>query len=89
MRNKYAAKHALLRGGDFYYVGRAPLDLAEHYSLKSLGLSFKTKYFKSTINVSKSVSQRLEDYWLGLSKYEKLSWVTTTYFDKTIVLVAK
>ena len=89
MKNKYAAKHALLRVDDFYYVGRVPLDLAEHYSLKRLCFSLRTKYFKSTIHVSKSVSQRLEDYWLGLSIYEKLFWVTTTYFDKTIVLVAE
>ena len=66
MRNKYAANHVLLRDGVFYYVRRVPLDLAEHYSVKRLCFSLRTKSYKSAIHASKSVSQRLEDYWLGL-----------------------
>ena len=65
MRNKYAANHVLLRDGVFYYVRRVPLDLAEHYSVKRDCFSLRTKSYKSAIHASKSVSQRLEDYWLG------------------------
>ena len=66
MRNKYAANHVLLRDGDFYYVRRVPLHLTEHYSVKRLCFSLRTKSYKSAIHASKSVSQKLEDYWLGL-----------------------
>ena len=66
MRNKYAANHVLLRDGVFYYVRRVPLDLTEHYSVKRLCFSLRTKSYKSAIHASKSVSQRLEYYWLGL-----------------------
>jgi len=66
MRNKYAANHVLLRYGVFYYVRRVPLDLSEHYSVKRLCFSLRIKSYKSAIHASKSVSQRLEDYWLGL-----------------------
>ena len=66
MRNKCAANHVLLRDGVFYYVRRVPLDLAEHYSVKRLCFSLRTKSYKSAVHASKSVSQRLEDYWLGL-----------------------
>jgi integrase len=66
MRNKYAVNHVLLRDGVFYYVRRVPLDLAEQYSVKRLCFSLRTKSYKSAIHASKSVSQRLEDYWLGL-----------------------
>ena len=66
MRNKYAANHVLLRDGIFFYVRRVPLDLAEYYSVKRLCFSLRTKSYKSAIHASKSVSQRLEDYWLGL-----------------------
>ena len=66
MRNKYATNHVLLRDGVFYYVRRVPLDLAEHYSVKRLCFSLRTKSYKSAIHASKSISQRLEDYWLGL-----------------------
>ena len=66
MRNKYSANHVLIRDGVFYYLRRVPLDLAEHYSVKRLCFSLGTKSYKSAIHASKSVSQRLEDYWLGL-----------------------
>ncbi|MDA8676314.1 tyrosine-type recombinase/integrase [Alphaproteobacteria bacterium] len=66
MRNKYAANHVFLRDGIYYYLRRVPLDLAEHYSVKRLCFSLRTKSFKSALHASKSVTQRLEDYWLGL-----------------------
>ena len=66
MRNKYAANHVLLRDGVYYYLRRIPLDLAEHYSVKRLCFSLRTKSYKSALHASKSVTQRLEDYWLGL-----------------------
>ena len=66
MRNKYAANHLLFRDGVYYYLRRVPLDLAEHYSVKRLCFSLRTKSYKSAIHASKSSTQRLEDYWLGL-----------------------
>jgi integrase len=66
MRNIYAANHVFLRDGIYYYLRRVPLDLAEHYSVKRLCFSLRTKSYKSALHASKSVSQRLEDYWLGL-----------------------
>ena len=52
----YATNHVLIRDGDFYYVRRVPLDLAEHYSVKRLCFSLRTKSYKSAIHASKSVS---------------------------------
>ena len=66
MRNKYEANPVLLLDSVFYYVRRVPLDSSEQYSVKRLCFSLRTKSFKSAIHASKSVSQRLEDYWLGL-----------------------
>ena len=66
MRNKYAVNHVLLRDSVFNYVRRVPLDLSEQYSVKRLCFSLRTKSYKSAIHASKSVSQRLKDYWLVL-----------------------
>ena len=55
MRNKYAANHVLLRDGVFYYVRRVPLELADHYSVKRLCFSLRTKSYKSAIHASKLV----------------------------------
>ena len=70
MRNKYAANHVFLRDGIYYYLRRVPLDLAQHYSVKRLCFSLRTKSFKSALHASKSVTQRLEDYWLGFKTPE-------------------
>ena len=50
----------------FYYVRHIPTDLANHYSVKRLCFSLKTKSLGYAIRTSKSVSQRLEDYWFGI-----------------------
>lgn len=66
MRNKYEANHVLYRDGIYYYVRRVPYDLTSCYDVKRLCFSLKTKSLKAAIRTSKSVTQRLEDYWLGL-----------------------
>ena len=62
MRNKYVAEHVMKRDDMFYYVCHIPTDFANHYSVKRLCFSLKTKSLGNALRVSKSVSQRLEDY---------------------------
>ena len=66
MRKKYVAEHVMKRDDMFYYVRHIPRDLANHYSVKRLCFSLKTKSLGYAIRASKSVSQRLEDYWFGI-----------------------
>ena len=66
MRKKYAPEHVMIRDGVYYYVRHIPCDLASVYSVTRLCFSLKTKSLKAAIRTSKSVTQRLEDYWLGL-----------------------
>ena len=66
MRNKCEANHVLYRDGIFYYVRRVPYDLTSNYDVKRLCFSLKTKSASAATRASKSINQRLEDYWLGL-----------------------
>ena len=66
MRNKCEANHVLYRDGIYYYVRRVPYDLTSHYDVKRLCFSLKTKSASAAVRTSKSINQRLEDYWLGL-----------------------
>ena len=66
MRNKFASNHVLFRDGVYYYVRRVPYDLVEHYTVKRLCFSLKTKSSATACRAAQSISQRLEDYWLGL-----------------------
>ena len=38
----------------------------DYYSVKRLCFSLKTKSYSSALRITKSVLQRLEDYWLGI-----------------------
>jgi len=66
MRNKYVANHVLLRNENYYFIKRVPCDLKSYYSVKRLCFSLKTKSYSSALRISKSVLQRLDDYWLGV-----------------------
>jgi integrase len=66
MRKKYAPEHMMIRDGVYYYVRHIPCDLASIYSVTRLCFSLKTKSLKAATQTSKSITQRLEDYWLGL-----------------------
>ena len=66
MRNKCVANHVMKRDNQFYYVRHIPSDLTHHYSVQRLCFSLKTKSDSTAIRYSKSITQRLDDYWFGM-----------------------
>ncbi len=56
----------MYRDGVYYYVRRIPCDLTSFYSVKRLCFSLKTKSSNAANRSAASISQRLDDYWLGL-----------------------
>jgi len=54
------------RDGVYYYTRRVPYDVKKHYASDRLSFSLKTKSYASAVRAAQSVTQRLEDYWLGL-----------------------
>ena len=60
------AKHLCERDGVFYFVRRIPVDVLPYYSSNRISISLKTKSASAAVRASKSINQRLEDYWLGL-----------------------
>ena len=56
----------MIRDGVYHYVRHIPFDLLAYYNVSRLCFSLKTKSLKAAIRVSKSVTQRLEDYRFGL-----------------------
>jgi hypothetical protein len=66
MRNKCEEHQVFYRDGVYYHVRRMPYDLTFYYDLKRLCFSLKTKPASATTRASKSINQRLGDYWLGL-----------------------
>src|SRR5210317_2173535 len=66
MRNKCVANHVMKRDGRYYYVRHIPKDLTQHYTIQRLCFSLKTNSNSTAIRYSKSITQRLDDYWFGI-----------------------
>jgi integrase len=59
-------EHVQLRGTLYYFVRRVPADLRDQYKSDRISQSLRTKSLSSACRLARSISQRLEDYWLGL-----------------------
>ena len=54
------------RDGVYYFVRRIPSDVRKHYHRNRIRQSLRTKSEARAARMVSSMSQRLEDYWLGL-----------------------
>ena len=66
VRNISAPNHVMNRAGIYYYIRRIPTDLRQHYSVKRLCFSLRTKSRVHAMRAASSVEHRMDDYWLGL-----------------------
>ena len=66
MMYKNHTPHLHIRDGVYYFVRRVPVDVRSYYKTNRISFSLKTKSFASACRASKSIVQRLDDYWLGL-----------------------
>ena len=63
---KSDASYVSFRAGVYYYTRRIPCDVRQHYAAERLSFSLRTKSNAGALRAAQSVTQRLEDYWLGL-----------------------
>ena len=54
------------RGRVYQYIRRIPCDIRAHYKTDQLYFSLRTGSFVSANRLSKSITQQLDDYWLGI-----------------------
>ena len=60
------ASYVSCRAGIYYYTRRIPNDVGQFYASSRLSFSLRTKSYAGAIRAASSVTQRLDDYWLGL-----------------------
>ena len=63
---KSDASYVSCRAGVYYYTRRVPYDVRQHYASHRLSFSLRTKSNAGALRAAQTVTQRLEDYWLGL-----------------------
>ena len=66
MHNKSSDKFLYNRDGVYQFIRRIPVDLSDHYGSSRIQISLKTKNISVANRSARSITQRLDDYWLGL-----------------------
>ena len=66
MHNKSSDKYLYNRDGVYQFIRRIPVDLSDHYGSSRIQISLKTKNISVAYRSARSITQRLDDYWLGL-----------------------
>ena len=66
MHNKSSDKYLYNREGVYQFIRRIPVDLSDHYGSSRIQISLKTKNISVAYRSARSITQRLDDYWLGL-----------------------
>ena len=61
-----SVRYIRCRDGIYYFVRRVPDDVKSYYSSDRISMSLRTKSNVSAIRASKSLYQRLDDYWTSI-----------------------
>ena len=56
----------LCRDGVYYFVRRIPVDMQHHYDKCRLYFSLRTHSKARAVRAAQSITQRLDDYWMGV-----------------------
>jgi integrase len=66
MGNNSNPSYVFLKGNTYYFNRHVPLDIQPHYKSKRIIVCLKTSRRDLAIRSAKSITHRLEDYWLSL-----------------------
>ncbi|MDC0398690.1 site-specific integrase [Alphaproteobacteria bacterium] len=66
MHNKSSDKYLYNRDGVYQFIRRIPTDLSDHYGSSRIQISLRTRSPSKANRCARSITQRLDDYWLGL-----------------------
>ena len=60
------SSHVRVRFGVYHFVRRVPFHVRQHYRSDRVSISLRIKSEAAATRSAQSISQRLDDYWLGL-----------------------
>ena len=62
----YSGKYLTQSNGIYYFIRRVPTDLSDRYRSNKIKISLRTRNPAKANRCARSITQRLDDYWLGL-----------------------
>ena len=66
MVDKNVPKYVFLKDGTYYFSRHVPLDLRHFYSRSRIVICLKTQNGSLALRSSRSISSKLDDYWMKL-----------------------
>jgi hypothetical protein len=66
MGNNSNPSYVFLKGNTYYFNRHVPRDVRSYYKSNRVIICLKTKRRFEALRAAKSITQRLEDYWLSL-----------------------
>ena len=61
-----SAHYLMCKGGVYYFTRHVPNDLQRHYEKPRIVMSLKTRNKHAALNTSKSLANKLDDFWLKM-----------------------
>ena len=61
-----SGKYLTQSNGIYYFIRRVPTDLSDQYRSNKIKISLRTRNPSKANRCARSITQRLDDYWLGL-----------------------
>ena len=62
----HSGKYLTQSNGIYYFIRRVPTDLSDQYRSNKIKISLRTRNSSQANRCARSITQRLDDYWLGL-----------------------
>ena len=62
----HSGKYLTQSNGIYYFIRRVPTDLSDQYKSNKIKISLRTRNPSKANRCARSITQRLDDYWLGL-----------------------
>ena len=62
----HSGKYLTQSNGIYYFIRRVPTDLSDQYKSNKIKISLRTRNPSKANQCARSITQRLDDYWLGL-----------------------
>ena len=62
----HSGKYLTQSNGIYYFIRRVPTDLSDQYRSNKIKISLRTRNSSKANRCARSITQRLDDYWLGL-----------------------
>ena len=84
MVDKNSGRYLYRKRGVFYFSRHVPIDMRAQYGCPRIVFCLKTKSGDAAVKGSQALAQKLDDYWLSLSAFNRLPFLLCKHVSLTL-----